>query len=100
MKRKFIFLAMLLLTLIGGVNWNVLNAQDPGIKIGEDKQDASPTGMYPMYGSWYCSISQQIFTAAEIGEGAGNITSIAFKTSTEAKDHNITVWLCIFSFLW
>ena len=83
----------MLFALLGGVNWNVLNAQEPGIKIGEDKQDASPTGMYPMYGSWYCSISQQIFTAAEIGEGAGNITSIAFKTSTAAKNHNITVWL-------
>lgn len=33
MKRKFIFLAMLLLTLIGGVNLNVLNAQEGQYRI-------------------------------------------------------------------
>ena len=33
MKRKFIFLAMLLLTLVGGAKWNVLNAQEGQYRI-------------------------------------------------------------------
>ena len=89
MKRKFILLAMMLLTLIGGVNLNVLNAQGT-VEIGVS--DNSPTGMYPMYSSFYHSESQQIYTESEIGQ-TGSIAEIAFKTSTGSKDHNITVWM-------
>ncbi|MBO5958155.1 MAG: choice-of-anchor J domain-containing protein [Bacteroidales bacterium] len=41
MKRKFIFLAMLLLTLVGGVKWNVLNAQEGVYRI-----KSNSTGKY------------------------------------------------------
>ncbi len=41
MKRKFIFLAMLLLTLVGGVKWNVLNAQE-----GQYRIKSNSTGKY------------------------------------------------------
>ena len=35
MKKRFIFLVMLF-SLLGGVNWNVLNAQDNVVTIGGD----------------------------------------------------------------
>ena len=35
MKKKFILLAMMLLTLIGGVKFNVLNAQEDVVVINE-----------------------------------------------------------------
>lgn len=88
MKKKFILLAMMLLTLIGGVKFNVLNAQEVEIGV----SDNSPTGLYPMYTSWSYSETQQIYTESEIGQ-TGRITEIAFKTSTGNKDHNITVWM-------
>ena len=80
MKRKFIFFTLLLLTLIGGANWNVLNAQET-ITIGEDSQCAGfnilPNNCYYNY-----SITQQIYTSDELGGAPGVISTIAFRSSS------------------
>ena len=77
MKRKFIFLAMLLLTLIGGVKWNVLNAQET-VTIGNEEEAirtySVPFDLYNGYG-----VCQQLYTADEIGKTAGAIESLALK---------------------
>ena len=90
MKRKFIFLlTMLLLTLIGGVNWNVLNAQEI-VEIGSGNSNSSraPIATYYNY-----SYSQQILTASEINHGAGTISSIAFKIQSGNCSRNITIYM-------
>ncbi len=88
MKKKFILLAMMLLTLIGGVKFNVLNAQET-ITIGSGTDAFT---MLPSYTYYNYSVTQQIYTADEIVidgvNTTGNITSVAFnvKTATSAAN--------------
>ena len=75
MKRKFILLAMMLLTLIGGVNLNVLNAQET-ITIGSI--DPNYKNQYLPFCTYnYAAISQQIYTFDQIGQ-SGTINAISF----------------------
>ena len=62
MKRKFIFFTMFLLTLIGGVRLNVLNAQET-VEIGDGTLSSyySPVAEYG-----YVSLSQIIYLKEEI----------------------------------
>ena len=91
MKRKFIFLAMLLLTLIGGVKWNVLNAQDDVITIGGDATKESSVFPIPTY--YGQSLSQTLYTASAINHAPATITSIAFKKNSDDAVRNLTVYL-------
>ena len=80
MKRKFIFLAMLLLTLIGGVKWNVLNAQETTVEIGEDQSPSAQWQYYlPVYEYKPYSITQQVYLEEDFDGNIGNITSVSFK---------------------
>ncbi len=75
MKRKFILLAMMLLTLIGGVKFNVLNAQET-ITIGSI--DPNYKNNYLPFCTYnYAAISQQIYTFDQIGQ-SGTINAISF----------------------
>ena len=90
MKKKFIFFTMLLLTLMGGVKLNVLNAQD--VVIGDGETTTSCDIPIP-YGQAK-SITQLIYTQSEIGHGAAAITSIAFKQqSASAAERDIVVFM-------
>ena len=72
MKRKLYFLAILM-CILGGFNLSNLNAQTT-VTIGNGTESAyAIADNYDGYGA-----SQQIYTAAEIGQQAGTITSIAF----------------------
>ena len=89
MKKRFIFFTLLLLTLIGGAKFNVLNAQEP-ITIGSgNTTDAYlPTSTYYNY-----SMTQQIYTADEINSGAGFITHIAIRPATSNMSRNIIIYM-------
>ena len=92
MKKKFILLAMMLLTLIGGVNLNVLNAQET-IEIGEGSTSTSYSiPSYTYYGNR--SFTQQIYTAGEINAASGNVISISFKKQRGNNNvRNISVYM-------
>ena len=80
MKKKFIFLTMLLLTLVGGVKWNVLNAQETTVEIGEGSttyDSRTPVSFY--YASYAYSSSQQIYYKDELDGISGSITHISFR---------------------
>ncbi len=81
MKKKFIFLTMLLLTLLGGVKWNVLNAQETTtVEIGEGSttyDSRTPVSFY--YASYAYSSSQQIYYKDELDGISGSITHISFR---------------------
>lgn len=90
MKRKFIFLAMLLLTLVGGVKWNVLNAQET-ITIGSGTNSTYYGPIYDYYTNY--AITQYIYTKDEI-EVSGTINSIAFRIANDLPTtRNISVYL-------
>ena len=75
---------MLLLTLIGGVKFNVLNAQEDVATINGDA--TSYVAYYPICFNYNYGLSQHIYTSSDIGHAAGVIDKIAFKvnyTSTE-----------------
>ena len=77
MKKRFIFFTLLLLTLIGGAKFNVLNAQET-ITIGSGDQNSKDM---PIWGGGYeYTFSQQIYKASELNHDAGVISSIAFKS--------------------
>ena len=89
MKKKFILLMMMCLTLLGGVNLNVLNAQDQ-VTIGGDA--TSYNVYYPIaFGANY-QLSQHVYTADEIGHAAGTIEKIAFKVNV-TQTRNLTFYL-------
>ena len=88
MKKKFILLMMMCLTLLGGVNLNVLNAQNV-IEIGEGS--ATTNGNIPLDTYYYTSISQQIYLSDQINS-AGSITEISFKRysgTNKARDMEV-----------
>ena len=71
--KKFVFAVM----CVFAMNW--LNAQEVEVSIGTDAGDYSfdysvPFEEYNMY-----SISQQIYTAEEMGGNVGSITKVSFK---------------------
>ena len=87
MKRKFILLAMMLLTLIGGVNLNVLNAQETiTIGSGTDVQ-----AFIPLQSNYDNTISEQIFLAEDFQGNAGSITSYAFKSSKDLESYGTPI---------
>ena len=90
MKKKFIFLTMLLLTLVGGVKFNVLNAQET-ITIG-DKTDYSTMSLpFTDYYKYY--VSQQIYTSDEI-KVEGVITHIAYHIAqTNGSVRNVLIYM-------
>ena len=87
MKRKFILLAMMLLTIIGGVNLNVLNAQET-ITIGES--GTYTTNFMPGQTNYNYALSQQIYLSDELNGLEGEITHIAFK-SAQTNDNRTRV---------
>ena len=90
MKRKFILLAMMLLTLIGGVKFNVLNAQEDVVTINGDATSYSV--YYPIAFNASYQLSQHIYTSSEIGHVAGMIDKIAFKVNV-TQTRNLTFYL-------
>ena len=77
MKKKFIFFTMLLLTLMGGVKLNVLNAQETVVEIGED-QNPSHNLYFPLYDYSKYSFTQQIYTKDEIGVDQCSVLGVSF----------------------
>lgn len=77
MKRKFILLAMMLLTLIGGVNLNVLNAQETETVTFEP--GSTSTVETPSWNLYNRSYTQTIYTNENLGGKIGTITAIAYK---------------------
>ena len=90
MKKKFILLAMMLLTLIGGVNLNVLNAQEDVVTINGDA--TSYSNIYPISFNYNYSLSQHTYTASEINHAAGVVDKIAFKVNV-TQTRNLTLYL-------
>ena len=91
MKRKFILLAMMLLTLIGGVNLNVLNAQET-VEIGEDQNPSASWQYYlPVYEYKPYSITQQIYLESDFEGKTGNIKSVSFKFGN-SRDEMTRQW--------
>ncbi len=90
MKKKFIFLAMLLLTVLGGVNLNVLNAQEDVVTINGDA--TSYSNICPISFNYNYSLSQHTYTASEINHAAGVVDKIAFKVNV-TQTRNLTLYL-------
>ena len=92
MKRKFIFFTMLLLTLIGGVKFNVLNAQETVVEIGDGTINSlyAPTAD----NSAKYSVSQQLYLKEEINKESGSITKISFHNKYgNSNSRNIVVYM-------
>ena len=89
MKRKFIFLVMLF-ALLGGVNWNVLNAQNV-VSIGEGS--SATYSFLPCYTYYNHSVAQQIYTAEELTGLDGNIISMSFQTKDQAPTRTLSVYM-------
>lgn len=92
MKRKFILLAMMLLTLIGGVKFNVLNAQETVVEIGDGTINSlyAPTAD----NSAKYSVSQQLYLKEEINKESGSITKISFQHKYgNNNSRNIVVYM-------
>lgn len=87
MKKKFILLAMMLLTLIGGVKFNVLNAQET-ITIGSGTEEQA---FIPIQANYDNTISEQIFLAEDFQGNTGSITSYAFKSSKDLVSYGTTI---------
>ena len=82
---------MLLLTLMGGVKLNVLNAQETVVEIGDGTLSSyySPVAEYG-----YVSLSQIIYLKEEINKDNGLITSISFHMkSGNVRNRNIVVYM-------
>ena len=91
MKKRFIFFTLLLLTLIGGAKFNVLNAQETTITIGSGTNSTYYGPIYDYYTNY--AITQYIYTKDEIGV-SGTINSIAFRIANDLPTtRNISVYL-------
>ena len=90
MKKKFILLMMIVLTLLGGVNQNVLNAQNV-VSIGEGS--SATYNFLPCYTYYNHSVAQQIYTAEELAGLDGNIISMSFQTINQAPTRTLDVYL-------
>lgn len=87
--KKFVFAVM----CVFAMNW--LNAQEVEVSIGTDAGDYSfdysvPFEEYNMY-----SISQQIYTAEEMGGNVGSITKVSFKLvyCVDASVRNVDIYM-------
>ena len=92
MKKKFIFFTMLLLTLMGGVKLNVLNAQETVVEIGDGTINSlyAPTAD----NSAKYSVSQQLYLKEEINKESGSITKISFQHKYgNNNSRNIVVYM-------
>ena len=90
MKRLFLFTMMCLLGLFGS-----LNAQtNVELNVGLDAQYTGTNKQVPTYTYYNYSFSQQIYTAEELQEMAGNITSLAFRQAQAgAYTRKLSVYL-------
>ena len=77
MKKKFILLAMMLLTLIGGVKLNVLNAQETETITFEPGSTSIVEA--PSWNLYNRSYTQTIYTNENLGGKTGTITAIAYR---------------------
>ena len=94
MKRKFIFFTMLLLTLIGGVKFNVLNAQETETVTFEPGSTAIVEA--PSWNLYNRSYTQTIYTNENLGGKIGTITAIAYKqysNKSNATSRTIDVYM-------
>ena len=73
MKKRFIFLVMLF-ALLGGVNWNVLNAQE--VILGENT--TTYTSSIPTKTDMSYSITQQIYLSSELQDVTDEISAFAY----------------------
>ena len=84
MKRFFLLSLVCVLGLFGG-----LRAQEITIGSGNASHYRSPINTYE-----FNSISQQIYTAAEIGQSEGKISKIALRwASSVAETRNVAVYM-------
>ncbi|MBR4155515.1 MAG: fibronectin type III domain-containing protein, partial [Bacteroidales bacterium] len=90
MKRLFLFTMMCLFGLFGS-----LNAQtEVELNVGIDAQYTGSNKNVPTYTYYNYSFSQQIYTAEEMQELAGSITSIAFiQTKAGAYTRSFSVYM-------
>ena len=90
MKRLFLFAMMCLFGLFGS-----LNAQtNVELNVGLDAQYTGTNKQVPTYTYYNYSFSQQIYTAEELQEMAGNITSLAFRQAQAgAYTRKLSVYL-------
>ena len=91
MKRKFILLAMMLLTLIGGVNLNVLNAQEDVVTINGDATSYNHNYPIPFNSSY--GLCQVTYTETEINHASGFISNIALKIDVDRERSDIAFYL-------
>ena len=90
MKRIYLVLLM----IIAALGMQSAMAQDVTVTIPEDGTFSS-SSYFPLYNRYRYSISEQIYTASEIGMG-GKITSIAFNNVSSTTDTR-TVEIYMFS---
>ena len=87
--QKWAFLFMTLLCLVGMSN--VVMAQTC-VEIGDGTTAGS--GSLPVASWYHYSYTQQLFTADEIGQGAGNIVSIGFQyDNTSSMTRKISIFM-------
>ena len=89
--KKNLFLAILCVLGLFGT----LNAQVVTIDGTVGGYEASTSNQVPVYNNYEYAITQQYYTAAEIGKASGTIESIAFKT-TETGTYPFTRTLTIY----
>ena len=91
MKKNLLFAILCVLGLFG-----TLNAQNVVTIDGTvGGYEASTSNQVPIYNNYEYAITQQYYTAAEIGKSSGTIESIAFKT-TETGTYPFTRTLTIY----
>ncbi len=90
MKKNLLFAILCVLGLFG-----TLNAQVVTIDGTVGGYEASTSNQVPVYNNYEYAITQQYYTAAEIGKSSGTIESIAFKT-TETGTYPFTRTLTIY----
>ncbi|MBQ0088339.1 MAG: hypothetical protein KBT27_03275, partial [Prevotellaceae bacterium] len=87
MKKKIFSFMMALFAIIGAVNAQVEVQVGYGITSSE---------YLPSYSYYYYSLSEQIYTAEEIGT-TGTIQKIAFYNSGQTKTRNYTMYVSLTS---
>ncbi len=92
MKKKFILLAMMLLTLIGGVKFNVLNAQD--LTVAVHGNATSESAVFPIPTYYGQAFAQTLYYAEDLENiGPSTITSVAFKKDTDTQVRDFSIYM-------
>ena len=91
MKKNLLFAILCVLGLFGTLNAQNVVAVDGTV----GGYEASTSNQVPIYNNYEYAITQQYYTAAEIGKSSGTIESIAFKT-TETGTYPFTRTLTIY----